>query len=82
MVRVIEYFKIQVWFKSQAGYEPTPAIGSSKDARLRVDDGWVFLSDLHGLNGFGFPLNDVHHYEITAVFRESDNATTNPPSMP
>lgn len=79
---IVELYKIEVWLKSDAGYEFSPAIGFSKERQLPVKDGFVFFSDLRKLNGFGFPLDSVHHYKITAVFRESDNATTNPPSMP
>ncbi|WP_175020565.1 hypothetical protein [Yersinia hibernica] len=82
MSRVIKHFKIEVWFKNYAGYEPSPARGFSTDARLPVEDGFVFLSDIKQLNGFGFPLDHVHHYEITAVYRESDNATSDTASLP
>jgi hypothetical protein len=84
MSRVIKHFKIDVWLKSQmaSGNNASPARGFSEDARLPVENGFVFLSDIRRLNGFGFPLDDVHHYEITAVYKESDNATSDTTSLP
>lgn len=82
--RMIEHFKIEVWLKSQiaSGAECLPAIGFSKHMGLPVENGFVFLSDVNRVCGLGFPLDDVHHYKITPVLREGDNAPENPPRLP